>query len=371
MPVQKIIPTLFLLLLIQHFIESSDARPFGHKSNVKNLGPSCEQNLQFVGSNIPGKNDTQVISPDEYMKSCPGRSWKNSIQKRSEDHTFDDEDLQSRGYHLVGYHGTCSKYKDSIEEKISITSNINHDQSQLGRRFYTADDPKVAEHFSTLACREVWIKNDIRFTQETTSPMLCKIFAKSSALNEFPKVYVPSSKRGNDNTVTGIWDKEDMISSYEEELRKREEKGMTGSSGGDENQQTTLDSNPEFIRFSKIFSTNFDFKDTDWEVLMGSLQAAWPKGILDNLIAKCAVIKDSDTDTDVNEAEAGIDVSGLPTVGYEKLFSKKGEDADELWGEILGGEVYKPMEVQRNGDEVKYKNRNDDEDNWIEAILLD
>ncbi|KAI9138223.1 hypothetical protein BKA69DRAFT_1127519 [Paraphysoderma sedebokerense] len=115
---------------------------------------------------------------------------------------------------LVGYHGSCSPFKSSLEERIEIISE-NEFPGQLGRRFYTSDTAKSAfsksglKYISNTAARIPTIQKPwelgqaactrYQSSQRTTGlstediqPIVCSIYADVSTLPRLPKTYIPS-----------------------------------------------------------------------------------------------------------------------------------------------------------------------------------
>ncbi|KAI9141356.1 hypothetical protein BKA69DRAFT_1124990 [Paraphysoderma sedebokerense] len=202
---------------------------------------------------------------------------------------------------LVGYHGSCSQYKESLEDhiEIPITSAVN--VLQLGKgRFYVADAQITAKQYAERGCggkdSSLADGNMMDRTKKETSnrPIICSIYANAEKLPTFKKIYIPDISESVSAPLhfsdTAMWEFE---------------------------QQNGIDVDKDSaIRFAPLPQARS---------FHSRLQTAWPSETFDYLKAKCGYIEDLDDKFDGR-------------INYHKLLVSGG---DEVWGSIIGSENYK------------------------------
>ncbi|KAI9142234.1 hypothetical protein BKA69DRAFT_293894 [Paraphysoderma sedebokerense] len=231
-------------------------------------------------------------------------------------------------YRLVGYHGSCSNFKKSLETGIMIPGiggTTNYKKSQLGNsRFYMADSARAAYLF---ACRNFLMAHPIKGIFMNPKPIVCRVFAKSDVLSTIPSVYVPSQlpmilARRVKATESKLWYNEENMSTWE--------RLFFGPS-----------SETAPVRFSKIWTGNEETHADEQQVL-GTLQTAWPTSLFKYLKSECNIVNYSDSIV-------------LSDVGYAGVL--KGQD----WGvKVYAANLYKPMRVIPMRQGKLYLHRNDD-----------
>ncbi|KAI9141358.1 hypothetical protein BKA69DRAFT_417299 [Paraphysoderma sedebokerense] len=109
---------------------------------------------------------------------------------------------------LVGFHGTCSNAKDSIERKIESSKHIG----QLGfGGFYVADADGAAAYYAKEICVP-----PVRVITPTkkVQPVLCSVYMNRDYLLSLKKVYVPQYLDPNHHKVDSFkelfWDEEEI-----------------------------------------------------------------------------------------------------------------------------------------------------------------
>ncbi|KAI9142376.1 hypothetical protein BKA69DRAFT_1037711 [Paraphysoderma sedebokerense] len=203
-------------------------------------------------------------------------------------------------YIFIGYHGTCSNHRSSIENRIVIppTNQATFGPSaQLGRRFYTADFHKVAAAYSKHTCHASSISGSPK-----SSPILCSIYMKAEALKKIPKIYIPPAIYDSKDEEYDLWYEDNNID-YIESLAK-----------------------------FRVPPVRFGVMGSD--MLYMEIQAAWPQHAVENMIAKCSYMEN------INEFDGQ---SKMKRVGYWDLMlaSQRGEEW-ENWGEsVMAADLYR------------------------------
>ncbi|KAI9143378.1 hypothetical protein BKA69DRAFT_121591 [Paraphysoderma sedebokerense] len=198
-------------------------------------------------------------------------------------------------YTFVGYHGSCSNYKNSLEKQVMLPkTGQTFDKWQIGSRFYVADLVSRAFEYAESAC--ITTKKTSKGT-ENLQPILCSIYAKSSVLKSAIKVYVP------EYPIAG---KRDRRLWYHDQNMEWWETQLLGESLKRKSQDHS-----KIIRVAKILGRE-DF------------QTAWPEELLESLKAKCVVISPEIYQMDLDQ---------LRTARYAEML--RGNE-NQSWGDILG-----------------------------------
>ncbi|KAI9142235.1 hypothetical protein BKA69DRAFT_1069135 [Paraphysoderma sedebokerense] len=261
-------------------------------------------------------------------------SQPQSIQRAENDHCFEsvghDPTTTSMNcnseYKLIGYHGTCSKHKDSIEAAIKISDDLdtNYAQPQLGSsRFYIADSAEVAYSFGLQACSNT-LNSVLEIIPHIT---VCRIYVDRKVLPQIPKVYIPMQMKSQSDK------KEDEIVWFDESKITSWEKYATPEEGRSK------------VRFSKIYTG--DDEPTLLNIhIIGALQSAWPRSYLKYLKGKCKTMSQEKA-------------KSLRTIPYSDILTRRSKG----WGDIAAANLYRPVVLVPLGDadeEYAYMYRNED-----------
>ncbi|KAI9141326.1 hypothetical protein BKA69DRAFT_415809 [Paraphysoderma sedebokerense] len=270
--------------------------------------------------------EIDIISDDieQSLVPCDHSHQNATLQKRSLFSCFwfgrkvSPNDSMEK-YTLIGYHGTSSKYHQSMEKKLVIRHHTLYNRRQLGHtRFYTANDAQTAEVYAERTVKAS--------TSGGYTPLLCRIYIQSSALPNIPKIYVPHSVDIAGHWEADLWQSDKYLDRWESLLFSdaSPEHHLDGSTKFDLRKSET-------VRFSKMV----------WQVqfLLNTIgiQAAWPEEAVRKMVAKCG----------------SFDTKGTVAVGYNKVIEKSQTvDYDPLWGRVRGSTYFKLY--YGTGEDVKF-----------------
>ncbi|KAI9138222.1 hypothetical protein BKA69DRAFT_1127518 [Paraphysoderma sedebokerense] len=228
---------------------------------------------------------------------------------------------------FVGFHGSCSDNKESLEEEIVVRESSM--MRQLGDRFYTTDSAASAFEFGRAAC-----SSNVAGPDEVKRvPMVCSILVAADKLPLVPKVFippqVPPSRRrqrsGFNDENSYLYYNENSMEIYEEILLKENWKKWHEKMI---NIPPVRFSTSTFVKrgFNSVSETN------DGKVFDTDIQGAWSKEAIKVLSMKayCRAVK------------AESDIQSYKTAGIKDWLSGKDDsEFTEAWGEIYGIEEFK------------------------------
>ncbi|KAI9143337.1 hypothetical protein BKA69DRAFT_1123140 [Paraphysoderma sedebokerense] len=250
---------------------------------------------------------------------CVPRSL-TKIQKRSpsdlcpeEPNTIEQKlcKLQTdyEGYTHVGWHGTCSNYKSSIESRIQISTDPLGGLF-LGPMFYVADSAAIANGYGTGTCMSLI---QTLFDKKTMKPTLCSIYAKTDVLASTPKIYVPKMYPLSPDELPDdatFLKKENKL--WQDYQNLDEWEALILSGGRPPTERTKL---PAAIRISEHFPSRIQF------------QAAFPASFIPHLQVKCEIL------------DYTVPIEVLEELRQPKYMQLPDQRAAP-WGEILGAQYY-------------------------------
>ncbi|KAI9139425.1 hypothetical protein BKA69DRAFT_1085395 [Paraphysoderma sedebokerense] len=224
------------------------------------------------------------------------REKHHALQKR--------QGCEKVDYTWVGFHGSCSIHQSSLETKLRIPEAIDYVKSLGNDRFYTTEDLYSAGKYGEIACA-------IEYESIESFPIMCSIFLHSSKLAELRKSYIPQYFR---------------LSSSEEAI------SLLGSESNIRMWESIIFANidpkrMDYPRSSETLRFAKSYPGTQRPLDPPTLQAAWPKSVLNHMRAYCKPVVDF-------VAEDGF-------ISYRELVLNATDPLKEvnpMWGSVRGSE---------------------------------
>ncbi|KAI9138224.1 hypothetical protein BKA69DRAFT_810912 [Paraphysoderma sedebokerense] len=231
---------------------------------------------------------------------------------------------------FVGFHGSCSDNKESLEQKIVVRQSGM--MRQLGDRFYTTDSAASAFEFGRASCRSKVAGPD----EAIGVPIVCSIFVTADKLPLVPKVFIPSQI--STSSQRSEFNDENRYLYYNENGMKKYEKILLGEK--QEEWHGKMISIPP-VRFSTstvVKGGPNSFSETsDGKVFDTDIQAAWSKEAIE-LLGMRAYCKTVKPEPNLQRYRA----AGMK----DWLSGNANSDVTDAWGDIYGSEEFKIEEDQ-------------------------